>query len=67
MLHPNDGPNPNGWRCVETGGVVLKMATMGHVGGRLIKTGKIESKRGIYNLKDEKKLISGSQNTLKMY
>ena len=49
------------------GGVVLKMAAMGRVGGRLVKTGKIESKRGIYNLKDEKKLISGSQNTLKMY
>ena len=46
---------------------MLKMAAMGHVGGRLIKTGKIESKPGIYNLKDEKKLISGSQNTLKMY
>ena len=46
---------------------MLKMVEMGRVGGRLVKTGKIESKRGIYNLKDEKKLISGSQNTLKMY
>ena len=46
---------------------MLKMAAMGRVGGRLVKTGKIESKQGIYNLKDEKKLISGSQNTLKMY
>ena len=49
------------------GGIVLKMAAMGCVGGRLVKTGKIELKWGIYNLKDEKKLISGSQNTLKMY
>ena len=46
---------------------MLKMAAMGRVGGRFVETGKIESKRAIYNLKDEKKLISGLQNTLKMY